>query len=113
MPPFYPPIALVMSLEGALMAATAAAIYRLNRRRIWPALIAAIAVDRAVSTALMWLISGKFGLPPAVISLGSLIHGFPGVLLQLAVIPLVLRTLKTRNGILFNADEKSTTSALQ
>ncbi len=113
MPPFYPPIALVMSLEGTLMAGVAAAIYRLNRKRIWPALITAIAVDRAVSTTLMWLLSGKFGLPAAVVSLWSLIHGLPGVILQLTVIPLVLRVLTTRNGILFNTDDKSTTSALQ
>ena len=113
MPPFYPPIAFVMSLEGALMAGTAAAIYRLNRKRIWPALIIAIAVDRIVSTTLMWLISGKFGLPAAVVSFGTLIHGLPGVALQLAVIPLVLRALTTRNGILFNSHDKSTTSVLQ
>ena len=113
MPPFYPPIAFVMSLEGALMAGTAAAIYRLNRKRIWPALITAVAVDRVVSATLMWFISGKFGLPPAVVSFGSLIHGLPGVALQLAVIPLVLKALTTRNGILFNSDDKSTTSALQ
>ena len=112
MPPFYPPIALVMSLEGALMAGTASAIYRLNRARIWPALITAIAVDRMVSTMLMWLISGKFGLPAAVVSFGSLIHGLPGVALQLAVIPLVLRALTTRKGILFHGDDKSTTSVL-
>ncbi len=113
MPPFYPPIAFVMSIEGALMAGTAAAVYKLNRRRIWPALILAIAVDRAVSTTLMWLISGKFGLPAAAVSFGNLIHGLPGVALQLAVIPLVLRVLTTRSGILFHDDDKSTTSVLQ
>lgn len=113
MPPFYPPIAFVMSFEGALMAGTAAAVYRLNRTRIWPALLLAIAVDRAVSTTLMWLISGKFGLPAAAISFGNLIHGLPGVALQLAVVPLVLRALTTRNGILFHGNDKSTTSVLQ
>jgi len=102
-----------MSLEGALMAGTAAVIYNLNRMRVWPALITAIAVDRTVSTTLMWLISGKFGLPAAVVSFGSLLHGLPGVALQLAVIPLVLRALTTRKGILFNSGDKSTTSILQ
>jgi hypothetical protein len=113
MPPFYPPIAAVMSLEGALMAGTAAAIYRLNRRRIWPALIASVAVGRIVSAILMWLVSGKFGLPSTVISFGSVIQGLPGVALQLAVVPLVVRALTARKGILFHFDDKSTTTILQ
>ena len=36
MPPLYPPIAWVMSIEGALMAGTASIVYRLTRKRIWP-----------------------------------------------------------------------------
>jgi hypothetical protein len=113
MPSFYPPIALVMSVEGALMAGTAAIIYRFNRVRIWPALITAVAVDRTVSATLMWLISGKFGLPATVVSFGGLIHGLPGVALQLAVVPPVVRALMARKGILFHLDDKSTTSVLQ
>ncbi len=63
MPPFYPPLALIMSLEGALMAETAAGLYRLSKK-IWPALIAAVAVDRVIAATLMWFISGKFGACP-------------------------------------------------
>jgi len=113
MPPFYPPIALVMSVEGSLMAGTAAFIYRLNKARIWPALLTAIAVDRTVSLTLIWLLSGKFGLPAAFLSAGSFIHGLPGVALQLTVIPVVIRALKMRNGILYKGNDEHTASILQ
>jgi hypothetical protein len=105
MPPFYPPIALVMSIEGTLMAAAAAVIYRFSKPRIWPALIAAVALDRMVSTGLMWLMAGNFGLPPAVISAASFIQGVPGVALQLVVVPLAVRGLRARKGILLSNDD--------
>jgi hypothetical protein len=113
MPPFYPPIAVAMSFEGALMAGTASILYRLGKARIWPALIAAVTLDRIVSAALMWFISGRFALPAATISAASLIQGLPGVALQLAVVPLVLRSLNARRGILFNNEDESATSVLQ
>ncbi len=107
MPPFYPPIALVMSIEGALMAAAAAVIYRLSKPRIWPALVVAVGLDRMVSAGLMWLMAGNFGLPPAVISTASLIQGFPGVALQLVVVPLVVRGIRARKGILLPDEDRS------
>lgn len=107
MPPFYPPIALVMSMEGALMAATAAVIYRLSKPRIWPALVVAVVLDRVVSAALMWFMAGRFGLPPAAISAASLIQGLPGVALQLVVVPLAVRGLRARKGMLLPDDDKS------
>jgi hypothetical protein len=107
MPPVYPPIAGVMSIECALMAAAAATVYRLSRPRIWPALIVAMAVDRLASAALMWFIAGRFGLPPAVISLASLAQGLPGIALQLVVVPLAVRGLRARKGILIPDDDKS------
>jgi len=107
MPPFYPPIALVMMIEGAVMAAAAAAIYRFTKPRIWPALIVAVTLDRVISAVLMWFMAGRFGLPPAVISAASLIQGLPGVALQLVVVPLAVRGLRARKGILFPDEDKS------
>ena len=107
MPPFYPPIALVMSIEGTLMATAAAVIYRFNKPRIWPALVAAVVFDRMVSAGLMWLTAGTFGLPPAVISAASLIQGLPGVALQLVVVPLVVGGLRARKGILLPDEDRS------
>ena len=113
MPPLYPPVALLMSCEGALMAGVAAALYRVSRPRIWPALIAAIICGRAAYVALAWFAARWLGLPPTIVSLAALVPGLPGVALQLAVIPLVVRTLARRRGILFNHGHESEATLLQ
>lgn len=112
MPPFYPPVALVMSVEGATMAGTAAVVYRMSRPRIWPALTIALIVDRTASLTLMWFIAGKFGFPPAAVSIANLLQGLPGVALQIVVVPLVVRALAARKGILFRDDDESKTAVL-
>jgi len=112
MPPLYPPVALLLSLEGALAAGVAAALYRASRR-IWLALLVAIVCGRAVSFVLTWFAARWFGLPPAMASLASLAQGLPGIALQLAVIPLVVRVLARRRGILFNHGHESEAPLLQ
>ena len=112
MPPFYPPVAPIMSAESALMAATAASLYRISRPRIWPALTAAVIVDRTASLVLMWLAARSFALPPTAIALTALLQGLPGVALQLAVVPLILRALSMRKGVLFQDDDESKTPVL-
>ena len=113
MPPLYPPVALIMSCEGAILGGVAAAIYRVTRPRIWLALILAVVCGRAVSFALTWWLSGKFGLPPALASLGAFVQALPGVALQLAVVPVVVRALSRRKGILFGYNYKPQAPPLQ
>lgn len=112
MPPLYPPFCLLMSVEMALVSGLAAVLFRLTRRRIWPALIAVIMVDRALSIALAYVLAGKFGLPPRLLSLASFAQGLPGIALQLTVIPLVVRSLSARKGILFRYDHEPETPVL-
>lgn len=102
MPPLYPPIALVVALEGATLGAVAAAVYGGKRERLWPALIAAVLAGRAMALAASWTLARYFGLPPALASAAMLVQGAPGVLLQLVVVPLVVRALASRRGILFS-----------
>lgn len=113
MPLLYPPVALIMSCEGAILGGMAAAIYRVTRPRIWPALILAIVCGRATSFGLTWWLSGKFDLPPALASLGTFVQALPGVALQLAVVPVVVRALSRRKGILFGYDYKPQVPPLQ
>jgi hypothetical protein len=113
MPPLYPPVALLMSCEGAMLGGIAAAVYWLTRPRIWPALVAAIVAGRAVSFALTWWLAGRFGLPPVLASGGTFIQGLPGVALQLAVVPMVVRTLSKRRGILFSDEQRRQATTLQ
>jgi hypothetical protein len=112
MPPLYPPVALLLSLEGALAAGVAAVLYRVSRR-VWLALIAAMVCGRAASFVLTWFAARWFGLPPAMASLASLMQGLPGIALQLAVIPLVVRALARRRSILFHHGHESEATLLQ
>lgn len=104
MPPLYPPVAVVLSAEATAMAAVAAAIYG-GRRRLWPALLAAIAAGRVTAVLLTWVLACVFLLPASTTSLAILIQGLPGVALQIAVAPIVVRSLSKRGGVLFS-DER-------
>jgi hypothetical protein len=112
MPPLYPPVAPAMSVEAALMAAAASAIYRSTRPRIWPALAASIALGRAASVCLTWWIAREFDLPPVVVTAGYLLQGLPGIVLQVVVIPFVLKALAARKGSLFGDGGQSETGVL-
>ena len=107
MPPLFPPVAFSMSLECAVLAGTAAAIYRGRPSRLWYALITAILLGRATSLGATWLIAQLLHLPATIVTAAALVQGLPGVLLQLAVVPLVVRQTIRRRGLLFNHDSQS------
>ena len=101
MPPLYPPVAATMAVEGMVLAGVARLVYARNRRHAWPALVAAVASGRLTAVALSWAAARLFGLPPGLSAGASLLQSLPGVALQLAVVPLVLRTIAKRRGPLF------------
>lgn len=113
MPPLYPPVVLLVSVEGAALGGVAAAAYRITRPRIWPALIAAIVCGRTMALFLTYWLAGQFGLPPAVASIATLVQGLPGVALQLTVVPLVVRALSRRKDGLFADVHEPETHLLQ
>ena len=104
MPPIYPPVALVMSGEAAIMALVVALVWRASKQRVWPTLIAGILADRVASFVMMLLLSVQFALPARAIAIGSFVYGLPGVALQLVVVPLVIKALKQRRSVLFGFD---------
>jgi len=106
MPPLYPPVVLLLSCEGAVLGGVASAVYRITRPRIWPALLLAVGIGRGVSFALTWLLAASFDLPPAMASLAAFVQSLPGVALQLAVVPVVVRALSRRKGPLFAHDDQ-------
>lgn len=101
MPPLAPPLALIVSIEGAVLGAVAAILWRWTQPRIWPPLLAAVASSRAAHFVAVWWLAERLDLPPALSSGAALLHGLPGVALQLAVTPLVVRFAQTRGGPLF------------
>lgn len=102
MPPLYPPVAAILSIEAAAAAGLASLIYRRGKRRVWPALIVAILTGRAISFFLTWLLAAALDLPPALASIATTAEGLPGVALQLAVIPIALRLISKRRGPLLD-----------
>jgi hypothetical protein len=105
MPPIYPPVALVMSCEGVVLAGVASVLYRATRRRMWPALLCAIVLSRAVSVLLTWFFVAKFHLPGALAAGAVLVEGLPGAALQVILIPLALKGLQRRRSLLFGDED--------
>lgn len=102
MPPLYPPIALVMAAEGAVISAVAATLFRLTRRRrLLLPLVAGIVSGRCTMLLLTGILAGHFGLPAAFSAGASLLHGMPGVVLQIVLVPIVVKSLAERRRLLF------------
>ena len=99
MPPLYPPVAAVVSAEGAAMAAVANLLWRW-KRNVWVALIPAVITGRVVSFGSTWILSEIFDLPPAFAAIAKTVEGLPGVALQIAVIPAALHFLSKRRSVL-------------
>jgi uncharacterized membrane protein YjjP (DUF1212 family) len=95
---------LLSTLPWAVLAGTASLLYRLLNRRIWPALLAAITADRVISFPLTWAMAARFGISPRIAAFGTFVAALPGVALQIAVVPLVLRALRKRTSILIDAE---------
>ncbi len=104
MPPLYPPVALIVALEGATLGGVAAVVWRLSRPRVWPALLCAVACGRLLTLALTWALADRLRLPAALTSWAALVHGLPGVALQLGVTPVVVRLLERRRSPLFSRE---------
>lgn len=99
MPPLYPPIAAMMSAEGAVLAGVAA----LTTRLPLPLSVAlAVAAGRATALAGACAAAAWLELPPGFASLALLAQGLPGVVLQLVVTPLAVAALRRRGGLLLD-----------
>lgn len=99
MPPMYPPIAAMMSAEGAVLAGVAA----LTARLPLPLSVAlAVAAGRATALAGAYAAAAWLELPPGFASLALLVQGLPGVVLQLVVTPLAVAALRRRGGLLLD-----------
>ncbi|MCS7044070.1 MAG: hypothetical protein NZR01_14885 [Bryobacteraceae bacterium] len=99
MPPLYPPVAAIMSLEGFVLASAAAATRRLPLPVSVPM---AVLAGRAAALAGAWTAAAWLDLPPAFASLAMILQGLPGVVLQLLVTPVAVAALRRRGGLLFD-----------
>jgi hypothetical protein len=92
MPPFYPPVAVFMSLELAAMAtAIAAAVRRRPKANAWLVLAPVLLFGRALYVALVYAFSLAIKLPAGFMAGLSLLGGWPGIVLMLVVVPPVAK----------------------
>jgi hypothetical protein len=96
MPPLYPPVAPIMALELAAMAALIAAA-----RRRWPSaseiwlLLPALLLGRALHVGMAACFARFVELPVTWVAGLSLISGWPGIVLMLVVVPAIVRSAGT------------------
>ena len=93
MPPFYPPIAALMSLELGLSALVLSVLnLRFPRANPWLLLAPVLVGGRFLYVGLVYGFARVVELPAGFVAGVSLLSGWPGVVLMLVVIPpLVLR----------------------
>jgi hypothetical protein len=92
MPPFYPPVAVIMALELAITTAVISSIVqRWPGANQWLVLAPVLALGRMLYVGLVYLVSLAIALPATFMAGLSLLSGWPGVILMLAVVPPVVR----------------------
>jgi len=92
MPPLFP-MALSMSIEGLVTAWAASYLYFRRNISFWICLITAVLFQRIARVLMLLLILPLFGLPVKSVTLADFTYSFPGVILQLAIVPIIMRVL--------------------
>ena len=101
MPPFYPPVALLMAVELAIMTAIIAAV--VGRRpgvNPWLLLVPVLALGRVLYVGMVYGLAQAIDLPAAFVAGASFVAGWPGLILMLVVIPPLSRLARPRRGAL-------------
>jgi len=97
MPPFYPPVAGLMSLELAAMTAVISAVVSQRpRANEWLVLAPVLMLGRVLYIGLAYVVNLAIGLPAAFLAGLSVLGGWPGLVLMLVVVPPVAKLRKGR-----------------
>ena len=96
MPPFFPPIALIMMVEGLVLAGIPALLYQKYRWNLYVALLITLSVDRLVSLGLVILVSKWLDVPEGAMGVSLILRGIPGVILIFMALPPLVRLLEGR-----------------
>jgi hypothetical protein len=92
MPPFFPPVAVFMALELSAMAAAIAAVKtRWPGANEWLILVPVLLAGRVLYVGLIYGFSLAIDLPAGFMAGLSFVKGWPGIVLMIAVVPVVAR----------------------
>ena len=97
MPPFYPPVAVFMSLELAVMAVLIAAIVSQRPKiREWAVLVPVLLLGRILYVGLVYAFSLAIELPAGFLAGLSFLGGWPGIVMMLLIVPPVAKLRRGR-----------------
>jgi hypothetical protein len=94
MPPLFPPIAPWMAVELGLMAGLASLLHRRRMLPPWAIVAIVLVVGRAVYAALVYGTGLWLKLPAGLMTVASLLAGWPGMILALVAVPAAVRLLE-------------------
>jgi hypothetical protein len=96
MPPFFPPVAVFMAIELAVMGGAIALVARRwPRINEWLLLIPVLLAGRVLYVGLVYGFSRVIALPAGFMAGVSLLAGWPGIVLMMVVVPPIARIGKT------------------
>ncbi len=100
MPPISPPIAFFMAFELAGIASAASLLHRTARLNPWLATLGAICCGRAIYALELFAAAPLLGvkLPAAAAGVLALAKGWPGLVLQVAIVPGVVAAIERKRG---------------
>jgi hypothetical protein len=102
MPPFHPPIALMMAGELALMGLVISLVSRrFPRANPYLVLVPTLLFGRIVYVAMVYGVTAVMDLPAQFLAGASLLSGWPGVVLMLVVVPPIVFLYRKRQGVSF------------
>lgn len=97
MPTLHPPMAVVMALELATMTALAAGLRQaFPRLPVLAVLAPVLLLGRGLHAGMVWGMAQLMTLPADFLARLSLLAGWPGILLMLTTIPVVVAVIRAR-----------------
>jgi hypothetical protein len=96
MPPFYPPVAFIMSIELAAMCGVIAAVRKaMPKINVLIVLVPVLLLGRFIGVGLVYLMALVMNLPAEFLAGVSLLSGWPGIVLMVVAIPAIIRISRT------------------
>lgn len=99
MPPFHPPIAVMMAIELATMGLVIGYfVRRFPQANPYFVLVPTLLFGRVLYVGMVYVVTSLMDLPAGFLAGVSLLSGWPGVLLMLVVVPPIVMVHRRRQG---------------
>lgn len=99
MPPFYPPIAFLMVVEGLVLTLAPHIFHRKLKLNVVVSLALTLLLDRLVLLGLAMGVAAVMDLPQGVMGIASALRGLPGIVAMMVVVPPAVIAMKRRRNM--------------